>query len=212
MDIRTRGERFKDARTVINRNGKQTMAVVSAATGVSKSMIHDLENDEIDRGVDYREVKKLAVYYGVSVDWLLCVSDHYSFKEDVQSSASYTGLSVESIEALHRIATQGSDIERDSIRFLNREIPRKNHEPVFSDMELYVSSTLIEQTLPDGDLSDVVRIRYGEAIWDNSVGSLLREAILSKIKRRLEYLRKSTGERDISDIWEEVDIGHADYE
>lgn len=212
MDIRTRGERFKDARLILNQHGHQTMGEVTSATSIPKSKISALEDDDIDRGVDYREVGKLAKHYGVSVDWLLCISDHYTLNEDVQASASYTGLSVESIEALHRIATQGSDLERDSIRFLNREIPRKNHEPVFSDMELYVSSTLIEQALPDDSLSDVVRIRYGEAIWDNPVGSLLREAILSKIKRRLEYLRKSTGERDIGDIWEEMDIGHADYE
>ena len=42
----TRGERFKDARTVHNQHKKQTMDEVAAATGISKSLIQALEDDE----------------------------------------------------------------------------------------------------------------------------------------------------------------------
>lgn len=100
----TRGERFKDARIERNKHGKQTMDEVTAATGVPKSKIWALENDEIDRGVDYREVGKLAKHYGVSVDWLLCISEHYSPNADVQAAAVYTGLSVDAVHALRQIS------------------------------------------------------------------------------------------------------------
>lgn len=100
----TRGERFKDARIERNAHGKQTMDDVASATGVPKSKIWSLENDEIDRGVDYREVGKLAKHYGVSADWLLCISEHYSPNVDEQAAAAYTGLSVDAVKSLRQIS------------------------------------------------------------------------------------------------------------
>ena len=75
MPVLTRGERFKGARLDHNQHGKQTMDEVSAATGVGKSLIHALEDDENDRSVGYDKVAKLALHYGVSANWLLCLSD-----------------------------------------------------------------------------------------------------------------------------------------
>ncbi len=72
----TRGERFKDARTVYNKHHKQTMDEVASATGVSKSMIQALEDDEVDRSVGYDKVVKLAVHYHVSTDFLLGLTEN----------------------------------------------------------------------------------------------------------------------------------------
>lgn len=99
----TRGERFRDARAVYNAHGSQTMAEVYSATGISASKIADLENDDKDRGVDYREVGKLAKYYDVSVDWLLGLSDVASPDTDLRGVCEYTGLSEEAVEALRQI-------------------------------------------------------------------------------------------------------------
>lgn len=198
----TRGERFKDARTIRNQHGKQTMDEVTAATGIPKSKISALEDDETDRGVDYREVGKLAKHYGVSADWLIGISEHSSFKEDVQAASSYTGLDNGSIEALHRIKEHGSNVERYTISFLNRELQRKKGYPIFSEMELYVISTHIKQTLPEECFSEEVKVQYDDVIWKNSVGSLLRGVIIREIQERLESLRKSTGERDINDFFD----------
>lgn len=71
----TRGERFKDARTVHNRHGAQNMDAVYMATGIAKSIIHALENDDIDRSVGYDKVALLAKHYGVSIDWLLGLTE-----------------------------------------------------------------------------------------------------------------------------------------
>lgn len=99
----TRGERFRDARTVYNAHGSQTMAEVYSATGISASKIADLENDDKDRGVDYREVGKLAKHYGVSVDWLLGLSDVTLPDADLRGVCEYTGLSEGAIETLRWI-------------------------------------------------------------------------------------------------------------
>ncbi len=71
MSILTRGERFKDARTSINQHGKQTMKAVEQNTGVSASLIKDLEDDNSTRSVGYDKVAVLAKHYGVSANWLL---------------------------------------------------------------------------------------------------------------------------------------------
>lgn len=72
----TRGERFQDARQVHNQHGKQTMKEVELATGVSESMIANLENDEKFRSVGYDKITKLAIHYGVSADYLLGLSPY----------------------------------------------------------------------------------------------------------------------------------------
>lgn len=75
MAVLTRGERFKDARNTLNQHGKQTMKAVEQATGVSASLIKDLEDDNSKRSVGYDKVAALAKHYGVSANWLLELSD-----------------------------------------------------------------------------------------------------------------------------------------
>lgn len=93
----SRGERFKDARLVHNRNGKQSMDEVYAATGVAASMIKDLEDDDKERSVGYDKIAILAKHYGVSADYLLCLTN------DPNRSPCATdelGLSSEAIAAI----------------------------------------------------------------------------------------------------------------
>ncbi len=71
----SRGERFKDARTIHNQHGKQTMKEVEERTGVSASLIKDLEDDASTRSVGYEKVSRLAIHYGVSIDWLCGITD-----------------------------------------------------------------------------------------------------------------------------------------
>ncbi len=100
----TRWERFKDARTVHNRFGSQSMATVAAAAGVGKGKIQALEKDDsdggVDRGVDYREVAKLAAYYGVTSDWLMGLSPYRTPNVDAQTLSKRTGLSETAITNL----------------------------------------------------------------------------------------------------------------
>jgi len=97
----TRGERFKDARTVHNKNGKQSMEEVYKSTGISASLIKDLEDDDKSRSVGYDKIAILADHYGVSADYLLSITN------DPQRSPCATddlGLSVQSIDWLSLLA------------------------------------------------------------------------------------------------------------
>lgn len=64
--------RFKLARTKYNKNGTQSVQKVAAETGITRSLIDDLETDVVKpRGSSYLIVAQLAEYYGVTVDWLI---------------------------------------------------------------------------------------------------------------------------------------------
>lgn len=77
MAYLTRGERFKDARLEHNKNGSQTMAEVAKATGVSASLIKELEDDDSTRDFGYKKIAELAKHYGVSANWLLELTDDH---------------------------------------------------------------------------------------------------------------------------------------
>lgn len=96
----SRGERFKDARTVHNQHGKETMDEVAAATGVSKSLIQSLEDDEVNRSVGYDKVAKLATHYRVTTDFLLGLSNDPS---PFPSIANDIGLSLKAVEVIDRL-------------------------------------------------------------------------------------------------------------
>lgn len=96
----TRGERFKDARIVHNRNGKQTMDEVATATGVSKSLIQSLEDDSVNRSVGYDKVAKLAAHYRVTTDFLLGLSgDPFPMPSVVDD----LGLSLKAVDAIEQL-------------------------------------------------------------------------------------------------------------
>ena len=96
--------RFKRARTKYNRHGAQSTQELAKETGVTKSLIEDIEST-IGRphNVGYLTVKKLAQHYGVSADYLLGISDTPSTKEDIQTACKTTGLSTSVIEWLKTI-------------------------------------------------------------------------------------------------------------
>lgn len=125
MAVLTRGERFKGARMDYNKHGKQTMDEVATATGVSKSLIQALEDDENNRSVGYDKVAKLASYHGVSANWLLRLSEDPHIlptaADDLDLSASaielmrnfhhYTSIGKDGIEGLNLLIEKGFFLE-----------------------------------------------------------------------------------------------------
>lgn len=96
----SKGKRFREARTVHNQHGFQTMDEVMAATDVQKSIISALESDKSDRSVGYDKVATLATYYGVSADYLLGLSDIITPSANIHAIISETGLSENSVRLL----------------------------------------------------------------------------------------------------------------
>lgn len=100
MATLTRGERFKDARTEFNRNGKQTLREVEQATGVNKAKIQALEDDEKSRSVGYEDIAALAKHYGVTADYLLSLTDD---PKPRPSAVDELGLSAKTIKRILQI-------------------------------------------------------------------------------------------------------------
>ncbi|MEY8262378.1 helix-turn-helix transcriptional regulator [Oscillospiraceae bacterium 50-60] len=97
--------RFKKARTDHNQHGPQSTKEVAQATGITKSLIEDIESTAgTPRNVGYLTVKKLAKYYGVSSDYLLGLSETPSIDEDIQVACKVTGLSEKAISRLHEVS------------------------------------------------------------------------------------------------------------
>lgn len=101
-------ERFLDARKSLNQNGDQSRQVVYDATGIPSSLIQELEKEGSERETSYKKIKALAVHYGVSVDWLLCLSENPSINPEMSSVCKVTGLSETAIKNIQR-ETAGND-------------------------------------------------------------------------------------------------------
>lgn len=95
-----RHERFKDARTVYNKHGRQSMDDVAAATTLSKNMISRLENEKYDGDVGYKSIAILATHYGVSSDYLLGFTDD---PKQVPSAIDHLGISAKAAQNITAI-------------------------------------------------------------------------------------------------------------
>ena len=105
----TRGERFKDARNNLPKN-ERSMDMVRDATGVNKSLIQALEDDENDRDVGYSKVVSLARHYKVSTDYLLGLTDVPTTDVELKAVCDLTGLSEQSIEQLNFLNSKINDV------------------------------------------------------------------------------------------------------
>ena len=97
--------RFKWARKNLKH---ETVQTVATNTGITRSLIDELEtNAGKERAVGYQKIKVLALYYGVSIDWLLEILpfDKWSTDEDARIAAEQTGLSSKSLEQLNKYSS-----------------------------------------------------------------------------------------------------------
>ena len=138
----TRGERFKDARTVHNKNKKQTMDEVSAATGVSKSLIQSLEDDSVNRSVGYDKVAKLAEHYNVTTDYLLGLSDDPAPMRSAVDDLGLSPKAIEWIEGLEKKAPYSDHDDRISV--LNYLLEHIDFQLLFYDLCEYFYSNRAE--------------------------------------------------------------------
>ncbi len=104
-----RAKRFKQARIELNRHGKQTLAEVAEATGMSPSTLSTLENPEHSRVPSSKNVNILAQHYGVNPGWLLGQSISPSTDLNTQMISDYTGLSTEAIRIIRNLTRDEVD-------------------------------------------------------------------------------------------------------
>lgn len=114
--------RFKDARTKYNKHGHESVKDVSKATGITSSLIDDLETSTVTRDVGYSKIKMLAEYYGVSADYLLGLSEHPTADLNAAAAAEYTGLSLEAVKMLHDLHNtrdEGMFIKGEQVSYIS---------------------------------------------------------------------------------------------
>ncbi len=161
-------EKFKDARLVENQHGKQTMGQVEAATGVSQSMISDLEN-EGKRKVNYLDVVKLANHYGVSLDWLIGGAEVPSADPKLQEVCKYTGLSQNAVLYLHQLSELEKKMPNMGRRLylLSDLLEKRNKEKQceFDVFLAYLQNYVRLKTMPKPDV-DAVNNAWGTIALD----------------------------------------------
>lgn len=158
--------RFKLSRTQHNQHGPQPVKEVASVTGITKSLIDDLESTLSNkRNVGYMTIKKLAEYYGVSSDYLLGLSETPSIDEDIQVACKVTGLSGEAIHCLQAIANA-------FVGFRGK--PR--HEYAVKTNYEYSLLWILEQMI----ISDSFKIMLGELGHYFLYGGVLPDEALNK--------------------------------
>ena len=124
---------FKTARLTYNRHGRQSVKAVSEATGITKSLIDDLESSS-PRGVSYLKIKTLAEYYGVSSDYLLGLHESPTTKEEAILATNDLTQDLDAMEEAMSRTADRADIWQDRIIYatakavwhlLKREIRRE---------------------------------------------------------------------------------------
>jgi len=110
----SRGERFREARLALP-EGEQAMYMVEEATGISSSMISNLENDDSTRDVGYSNLIPLAKHYKKSIDYLLGISELKELKDNTKVAIKTTGLNANAIAAVKKLC----DNNRESAYVVN---------------------------------------------------------------------------------------------
>lgn len=185
MCVLTRGERFKDARTVHNQHGSQSMDEVYSATGISPSMIKDLEDDEKNRSVGYDKIAILAQYYGVSSDFLLGLSPYSTVEKDLEYICKYTGLSEKSVKYLKFLTDihAGKIVHPKALAEI-QEYDKKNNADFYEGYYEYICRQYSESVYDRRRNAE----RYG--VKDEDDIAAIANATIAESKRRDEEFKK----------------------
>lgn len=210
---------FKLARIKHNQHGKQSVKDVASRTGITKSLIDDLESSlEKKRGASYLTVKKLAEYYGVSSDYLLGLTPHPTPKAEIRAMCDYTGLSDKAVEVLHYatlpeadgVISDTDDWNKKTVSFINRVLELVRDEviasnpgaglnlvyTIFSVMEDYVRSGDVWITdYKTGKKERIVTIDDGFSPFTCSVAELAEGRLMQTICSGLRQMRENYGKQ-----------------
>ena len=93
---RSIGKRLEDIRKSRNEKQEQT----ASAIGVNRVTIAQWESET--RQIKAVDIAKLSAHFGVSADYILCISDNESpINTPMRSMCEYSGLSKKALEILH---------------------------------------------------------------------------------------------------------------
>jgi len=101
MALYSKARRFNIARRMLPEE-QRSMESIESATGIYKSLIQSLEDDDNDRDVGYKKIATLARHYMVSTDYLLGLSDDYHIQPAAVDELGLTPEAVDRIKNLNR--------------------------------------------------------------------------------------------------------------
>lgn len=108
-----------------------------------EATISDIINDK-EKGYDYRTIKCIAEYFGVSLDYLINNTDIQSPDPYVKISCDYTGLSEKAVSNLHNIIKKSSEQDL-SDDFAIRDLSKQFIDYLLSNNDLFAISALISE-------------------------------------------------------------------
>lgn len=192
----TRAERFKDARTVLNQHGDQTMSEVYRATQINKSLIQALEKDDSDRSVGYDKVATLAAHYNVSADYLLGLSDDPS---RTPAATDDLHISAKAIKQLRAFTCDDGNAHELSLLMENQLFWSIIHEIIAfkkaAAAEGIYNSIQLKYHSPD-DADCIAEMEYRDKMDDALSAAVFDESIDETTRRYLSsliYLNNLTG-------------------
>lgn len=192
----TRGERFKDARTVHNQHGKQTMGEVSEATKIHKSLIQALEDDSSDRSVGYDKIIKLASHYNVTADYLLGLSDDPSHTPTATDDLHISVKAVRQLRLFSCVENHADDLSRIMEDRLFWSIIREviafrkaaTAEGIYDSIQLKYHSYDDADCVSEMESRDKMEDALSLAVSDESIDKTIRHYLSSLI-----YLNNLSG-------------------
>lgn len=217
--VLTMYERFEEAR----KDKGLSIQDVTDATNVHKSMISALENEPKNgkaRDVGYSNIVKLAQFYGVSIDWLLGLSEVRSPDVIKQNECKYTGLSEAAVDAITFDRTKCDHDGNRYLAFLNSLLVDPNFRYLITTLYRFTTAneakTVYDKMNRDfderkkkGEIEDhseyteeILRHAKRTDLHDEVRGMFLVQAKLNNLKDPIiQELAKDTPDANIRDIY-----------
>lgn len=187
---------------------KRLQALITNTQELSKHLQCSVQAvNQYKLGVTYPKVENLiriADYYGVSVDYLIGITDTPNRDTTIQAICEYTGLSDESVSFLHlhssnRAIANVIDFLVDDARY-----DRQNGRPLISLIDYYLKyngeGQPPKQIGIDGRIMDYMRkdgfVSSNAILLDDHV---IENAVLEEIKRTLIALKEQMREEASKD-------------
>lgn len=185
--------RFKLARTKHNQHGKQSVKTVSEKTGITRSLIDDLESSIKPRQVSYMRVAQLADYYGVSMEYLSGISPVPTSDLDVMAICKYTGLNSSAIETLHRISNSDDTRDRNPLLAIEKLLDGLNGLHTLQLINIYLSGSNLTFSV-DGEEIDSIDVLIDEmpTLEMRANGEFMDSLFMEAIKANLIYIKSKT--------------------
>lgn len=97
-------------RRIWDLRGSESQSELAEAVGVSREIVQHWERGS--RHIKADNIVALARHFGVTTDYLLCMTNERAATPEEQAIVDYTGLTESSVKALHNL-NESSSIERE---------------------------------------------------------------------------------------------------